>query len=279
MKKNLTTAVGTVLYKADKEILQDFIKSVNWQSDQGFDLLVVNDNAETSDLEYLSQHVENNLLISDACKDSLPYQNRIDLLRMAKKDQYDLLILIDFDDLMNTDRIYEYKRQYDSDHAFFYNNLKISTGETVFNSLPETVKWGDVLESNFLGLSNTGINLEKLDMPFIDSLSEGNTPVFDWYLYERILLENKTGKRIDHTWTEYKIYENNIAGIHQSARKEIEVKREHYALLKDYHEIYVYLYKQYSQIDSSDKDDKIKETFHNGYWWENIKLLERNTVK
>lgn len=272
MKKKLKIAVGTVLYKADKEMLQDFVKSVNWQDDQGFDLLVVNDNAMESDLKFLNTHIENRLLISDADKDSLPYQNRIDLLRLAKKNRYDLLILIDFDDLMSVNRIYEYKRQYDSKYAFFYNNLKLSTGETVFKVLPKTVKWGDILESNFLGLSNTGINLEKLDVTFIDSLSAGNTVVFDWYLYERILLNNKIGKRIDHTWTEYRIYEKNIAGIQQDVEKEILVKREHYALLKDFHEIYHHLYGRYMQTDS---DNMIRKPPYNGYWWENIKLLER----
>lgn len=269
----MKTAVGTVLYKADKEFLESFIKSINCQNDQLFDLLIVNDNAEKSDMEYVSKHISNNLVILDAEKDSLPYQNRIDLLRMAKNAQYDLLILIDYDDIMNGNRVYEYKRQYDSRFAFFYTNLKIKTGEEVFQVLPETVKWGDILEFNFLGLSNTGVNLEQWREEFIDSLSAGNTSVFDWYMYERILLEHKVGKRINNTWTEYRIYENNIAGICQSVRKEIEVKKEHYALLKDFHQIYNYLYEQYLHMDES---GVTKKEFYNGYWWEKIKLLERN---
>lgn len=276
MKGHLKTAVGTVIYKADKEFLRDFVESVNRQSDREFDLLIINDNADISDLEYLKDRIENNCMILDAGNDSLPYQNRIDLIRMAKRYRYKLLVLIDYDDIMNADRIYEYRRQYDGNYAFFYNNLKVRAGGTVFKTLPETAEWGDILESNFLGLSNTGINLEQLEMTFIDSLSVGNTSVFDWYMYERILLENKKGKRVDHTWTEYRIYENNIAGINQDIEKEILVKREHYALLEDFHEIYRCLCKRYSQLNNK---DIVKKACNNGYWWENIKLLERKVLK
>lgn len=276
MKGRLRTALGTVLYKTNKDFLRDFIRSVKWQSDQEFDLLIVNDNAEISDLACLNDCIKNNILITNAGKGSLPYQNRIDLLKIAKKKQYELLVLLDFDDLMYANRISEYKQQFDRDYTFFYNDLKTNTGEKVFRVLPENVFWGDILESNFLGLSNTGINMGQLEMPFIDSLSAGSTFVFDWYMYERILLENKKGKRINHSWTEYRIYENNIAGIHQDIRKEILVKREHYALLKDFHDIYRYLYKRYLQLDF---DNGIRVKDHNGYWWENIKLLEENKSK
>ena len=92
--------------------------------------------------------------------------------------------------------ISEYKKN--NDMAFFYNEIVDMNGRKLMPKLPDIV-YGceDIGEYNFLGMSNTAVNLNKLDIKFIESLNEYKYDIFDWYFYTRILLLGLKGKKVD----------------------------------------------------------------------------------
>jgi hypothetical protein len=83
-----------------------------------------------------------------------------------------------------------------------------------------------ILECNYLGFTNCAININQISREFIDSLYEGRTEIFDWYLFSRILLNGGKGKRINGTATLYRLYDNNIAGIPKHTKKALEKENQ-----------------------------------------------------
>ena len=125
-----------------------------------------------------------------------------------------------------------------------------------------------ILECNYLGLTNTALIMSKMSKEFIESLFEGKTQIFDWYLFSRIMLAGGKGEKIDNTVTYYRIYHENVAGIPTNSleelRKEIEIKIEHYKLLQKYDDAYSSLIVKYCNIVLDTYIDH-KETFV--FWW------------
>ena len=279
INSNIKLLFGTVIYKSAWKYHQEFANSLNMQSDSQFEVLVINDDVGESQVLELKKLISRNVTVVPKPHNMSIAALRVFLLSKAKQMGYDLLILGDFDDTFSANRVSEVLDEYDDTFGFYYNPIYTFSGRTVFHNLPGTLNsYVDILEHNFLGLSNTAIDLKQLDMAFIESLSEGETPVFDWYLYTRIMLKGMQGKLVENASTYYRVHENNIAGLETQEEadilKEIEVKKQHYSLLKSYTSL---LQKKYSQYQSFAKEDY--RCFlcgsQNGYWWEKIQLKEQ----
>ena len=121
--------------------------------------------------------------------------------------------------------------------------------------------------------------MHSLEIRFINSLASCITPVFDWYLYSRLLLSGLRGSYTPDAKTFYRIHENNMAGIAEQNRqdyeRELDVKKMHYALLKDRDDRIHALYEIYSQLTAYELTEH-KACYQNrtlfGYWWELIKV-------
>ena len=70
---------------------------------------------------------------------------------------------------------------------------------------------GPLLDGNFCGFSNTGLNLKtiKLDQ-IINQHAEIVVP--DWWLFSSLILKGYKGKKITETTTYYRVYDENVAG-------------------------------------------------------------------
>lgn len=266
---------GTVVYKQAWKWWEQFVDSVNQQSYHNFDILVMNDGLDEEEIDCLTEKFNHQYFIYDIT-DKLSISNiRIRLLMKAKELGYDLLILGDFDDVFSKNRVEKIVNSYNKDIAFYYHNLKYdSCDKDVFETLPEfTSDIKQILEFNYLGLSNTAINLKSFNIDFFSNLEDVKTNVFDWYLFSKILLSHKSGTRIN-TYTIYRQQENNIAGIIkkdlESIKKEIIIKKEHYKLLsKDLPEADKLL--DFYQNISEDKMLEYTNNNESGYWWSNLK--------
>lgn len=114
----------------------------------------------------------------------------------AKIRGFDFLILSDSDDMLSPNRVECYLSALNPQYSFYYNDLIDFNGQMIMPVLPaETISWKQIEEENFLGLSNTGIWLKNFSLQFINSLNTGDTKIFDWYLYSRILLAGMSGKK------------------------------------------------------------------------------------
>ncbi len=275
-------AFGSVIYPGAVAFLPVMLESLTEQSDSDFDFLLLNDGVDEAVLaealaDYPILAARTRLLaIEDGSSIS---ENRIHLMKEAKKSSYDLLIVGDADDRFAKDRIRNYRRAFEKtcgSYHFYYNDLLSWQGEQIMPHFPEEVTEDNLdLQSNFLGMSISGLNLNLLDSDFIDSLYEGETKIFDWYLYTRILLDGGRGCFVDGAETYYNIHPGNIAGVaeltEENLLREISVKREHFSLLSDRYIVCANLYQRYQEI-SIEEASRLAHEAAPGlrYWWDFI---------
>lgn len=271
-------AFGTVVYNNAIPYFTEFIESIKKQSYKDFTLRIINDDVLIDDLQNKLNDlkVDNYIIISNADGKS-PVELRVKLLEEAKKNNFDLLIIGDCDDKFALNRVEKIVSSYEKNLnlTFFYNDLLQFNKQRVMEDLPYTTTCiNNILESNYLGLSNTAINLKTISIQFIESLIECNSFVFDWYLFSRILLNGGQGIFVPDTYTLYRIYENNYAGLNnvteEQIYKEYDVKKKHFTLLSQYDDVFKILLKRYQVFNL----EQYKQYSNNtGFWWSNIKLL------
>lgn len=276
-KSNRKIIFGSVVYKSAEKYLKDFFTSLEMQGNVSFSILLLNDDIEIDDLKSIISSYDLHIECIE-CRNRTPVQLRIELLRQAKSRNADLLILGDCDDYFSNFRVQDIVNVYEDnlEKAFFYNNLVNTNGKSLMPELPETVvRFEDIGEYNFLGLSNTAVNVNKLGYEFIESLEEYHYNIFDWYFYTRILLLGFQGMKVQRCNTVYRLHENNLAGIAEmnpvDIEREIHVKQQHYECLEKYNSYYTLKFQQYQNENQLEILNKQKQH----YWWNLTKCKER----
>ncbi len=277
----MKVVIASVVYKDALDYLDDFLNSLREQiTNQKYTILLLNDDIPDELLQNLVKKIcwkkNQEILIVNSCKKKSISQLRVQMIREAKMRGYDFMILSDCDDKLSPNRIDCYLKAFDLKYSFYYNDLLRFDGQNVMPELPpETLSWTQIEEENYLGLSNTGIYLENFSLDFIDSLDRGETKIFDWYLFCRILLIGMKGKKVEDCYTYYRIHDRNIAGENTLCRerieKEITVKIEHYSLLEDENPIFGYLRSIYEAYNT-EKDNLVLNS-KGIFWWG---LIKRN---
>lgn len=271
---------GSVVYSEALEHLDKFLDSINKQIYKKFDILIINDNIDSATLQQrLKKIVFNNISIIDETQSSkTPAQLRILLLLEAKKRGYDLLILGDCDDTFSKNRVYNIKECYlkNKEYAFYYNDLILQNGELAIQDMPDwTCSIDDILQYNYLGLSNSAINMNKLCLDWIMSLKECESFVFDWYLFSRMLIMDLQGMHVKGAYTIYRIHQGNFVGLNRCNKemiaKELVVKKQHYKSLQKYSKKMRHIYEE---IKDMTVDDVRLSTVSTSFWWSNIRLKE-----
>lgn len=273
-------AFGTIVYKEAFKYYTDFIQSINNQTFKHFDILILNDNLDLNELQIISKSLANKTIFWAGEPNSKPYELRVELIKRAKLCNYDLLILGDFDDQFSENRVSEIVGEFDDSYCFYYNDIyHFDKKNKFFDFLPQyTQDISNILESNYLGLSNTALNLNKIDFALIDKFKKCSTSVFDWCMYSIILNQNLKGKKVDNCKTYYRIHTSNIAGEskndYESILKEIYIKINHYSILKDQNLEFTKRYYRYLKIRDVMENTNFN-SIKNGieisdYWWSKI---------
>lgn len=282
---------GTVIYKQAIKFVKEFIECLSNQTTKDFDLLFINDNLTNKDISELSDKLCQNgfenrfYVIQGVSKTGCLSDFRIQLLLEAYERKYDLLIIGDIDDLFSTNRVEVITNVClkNQNILFFYNNLIDYKGNIVLKELPKEVHTvREISQCNFLGMSNTAINLKHISKTDIESLYQGSCNIFDWYLYSRLLLLGGKGLLVEDAETIYRIYEGNIAGIQGNCIKEIEREKEikisHYQRLEPFSEMFTIYKNEVMKIIVDETFYKTNYFNENeqGYWWNNIRLEEKD---
>lgn len=271
---------GSVIFNDNLKFFRAFLSSIDAQTTHEFKLLLINDDVEPQKLKSILNEyprINENMTLINTNGKYEPYELRILMIMEAKKNDGELLIIGDSDDLFLKNRVkclIDFYRN-NSQFHFFYNDLLFMDGENVMPKLPEvTSNIRDIGECNYLGLSNTAINVKLLDEKLFDELKGGKTRVFDWYLYSVLLNAGWKGAYVKNTGTIYRIYEQNIAGVVKdtvsAVDKEYQIKMEHYGLLKDDNEYFKNLYDKYSLLDV--RDYYVQKIKQKDYWWNIINI-------
>lgn len=270
----MSIVIGSVIYKKAMRYLEDFLNSLKNQTMQNFDIILINDGIDeklffTKFKKYIHFFGDRIKVIKAYANAFQPYLLRIQLLEIVKKFGYTFLVLCDCDDICALNRIEMSQINFETERWFFYNELFSFDDKEIMPPMPLiTEDFMQVLEYNYLGLTNTMLVMKYLSDEFIESLKEGDTEVFDWYLYSRILLAGGTGEKIENTHTYYRIYQENIAGTvtvtEANIKREKQIKQEHYNLLKKYNPVFEELLNKYKNLNIDGKYVDNKGSF---YWW------------
>lgn len=274
--KSLKILFGSVVYRKAEKYLPAFFTSMNRQTKGNFSVLLINDDINSVELQKMVSRYSFEAEILHM-PGRTPVQLRIELLKSAKYRQADLLIMGDSDDYFSDTRVKNIVDKYmeKPDSGFYYNELADIFGKKIMPELPKSIhRFEEIGEYNFLGLSNTALNMNKISCEFIDSLREYHGEIFDWYLFSRLLLEEIYGVKVDGCATIYRLHENNIAGIQdfnqQNINREIEVKRKHYNSLRKYDLYYEKKYDQYQHLKECER--LANQTEH--FWWNLLSCIE-----
>ncbi|MRH41222.1 glycosyltransferase [Aquibacillus halophilus] len=285
----MKVAFGTVIYEEGFDYVLDYISSLNNQTYNDFDILLLNDNLSNEQESY----IYDNLIIKPKIFKNMnglkPHQLRVELIRKAKVENYDLLILGDFDDVFSEDRISSMVAEFDNEFCFFYNELYyMGSTKKFFSKIPDiTQDIGCILESNYIGLSNSALNLNYITKHIVNELNGCTNSVFDWYMYSLLLHLGLKGKKITGGKTFYRIHELNIAGksndSYEDITKELEIKIRHYLALKNKNIIYSEKLKDYIKLkrDIENKKLNIMDYIDHGndYWWGKLNLNKMECFK
>ena len=285
----MNVIVACFTYPLIEEFLDDFFESVKNQTYRDFDILIFEDGlkGDYSNLDFEKKIMRNidNLSIPAARKHVINY---------AVHENYDLLIFCDSDDVMEENRIESIVNLHTENsnlYGFYYNNLHLlDSKEDVFQGeLPEEVThYSEIENYNFLGMSNTALNLSLTkeiwgNLPITDQII-----AFDWYMHSYLLVNGFKGRKAD-TITYYRIYESNTAGLpnsinEQSLKRGIEVKLIHYELMSRFDNKFKEKEKRIKQLKEylEHNPERVKNYIQEVnkkrtefvFWWQNIQSLE-----
>lgn len=281
MKKNNICLVSFI-YPLIEKYLEDFFLSLKKQNTEKVDYIIVDDNYNKKIKNFSGTILKapDNLSIVEV---------RTWIIEKLIKEEYELVIFLDADDIMESNRINKIIEEYektDKKYGFYYNALFLLKEKKDFygGQLPNILTdIEQILNGNCIGMSHTAINLKIVKKALKNFLPPSNIIAYDWLLHSFLLLNGFKGKKVD-TITYYRIYENNIAGKIENNEKKIllglKVKRNHYSELKKYNEMFVKKYLEILQTEEyilKNGIEKYMELLKNGkkevYWWKNIKTL------
>lgn len=265
----MKTVFGIVLYNKAFEYINELFESVNSQNTSEFELLIINDDIDSSALSQKLNGLNRECAVIKYNQKYSPIELRIKLLLEAKNMNANLLIIGDADDVFSSDRVSctSVLAIQHPEYSFFYNGLVGFENQQIMPNMPKkTMCIEDIASYNYLGMSNTSIRVDRLSKEFIESLSECNNPIFDWYLFSRLLLEGYTGLFVPCSLTFYRFHVNNTVGNQQSnpdrIEYEVSVKLNHYQSLSRRYPLARQLY-----LDYLHGDYRTRENVGLSFWW------------
>lgn len=272
-------ALATVIYPSVKQFFSEFIQSLKNQTDQGFQLLIVNDGCNLSDFDLSGFEYT---LLDEGGSIS---KNREILINEAYSQHYEWIVFADADDWFEANRI-EIIRSLISDYDLIANEIVPFTDEQFSGPKFEQIL-GDfqqidlnfILDKNLFGLSNIACRTRFLK----DIIIPAEIIAVDWFLFTKAMQSGAKACFTAKTKTYYRQWAQNIIGIDKISEKEIKIgvkaKYFHYKHLIGtnpwYKDNLSWITDLYLKIGKSEFDSYITKVREAGqkttFWWENIK--------
>ncbi|MCC7573100.1 MAG: glycosyltransferase [Candidatus Methanofastidiosum sp.] len=284
----MKTAVLTVVYQGVEPYIHDFLISLQSQTDNDFDLVLVDDGFyQLQDcLSHFS--IRSRVLYFEGSFVGIRKQ----AIRWLAAEDYDYVVFADSDDYFDWQRIKICKELLNT-YDLVCNEL-VLFGANLFGMIPmassrfyegQEISADHLWYGNIMGMSNTGARLAHI-IPYIDMIPD-DIVALDWMLYSLALLHLNTCVFTKRTKTYYRQHTNNIAAPQNYSEEQIirgvRIKCYHYQILARYKEDYYDYAKQYQRLLTDldnvgfrEKYCRAVRTFAPSYplWWEAIKLAE-----
>lgn len=271
----------TVFYPGAESFENEFFASIQGQSLNDFDMLVVNDT--DYELNFSQKYPDLKIIeIKGCCNIS---GNRAVGINYAIDNQYEFLMLCDIDDLFSPLRVEKTMSIMrdcdivvneldivDSDNKLIeeaYFSHSVNT-ETVFDN--EFIK-----DKNLFGFSNTAMRVSKLSrVSFPKDLR-----IVDWYFYTILLNKGLKARFLPESLTYYRQHSGNMIGLSSYTievfKSQLQLKKRHYSYFKDIISGYESLYNQMISLEQL-TDEEIEKRINQNQastpyplWWENIR--------
>lgn len=248
-----TCGIFTTAFDVPENIAHSYFKSLALQSYSDFDVVVVNDGFEKI-ANYCNEYSCLNVIELE-CGAGIA-KNREVMINHAHESKYETLIFCDFDDYFSPNRV-KLTLELLQKNEVVVNDLLICSGDYISNAgyisnrFPDNyqITLVDVLEKNFLGLSNTAIKksiLEPVTFPR-DQIA------VDWLFFTEILYRRPRAVFTNKMYTYYRQHENTLAGIgrvdYRQLEKEIAVKKQHYNSLSTLDPLFELYYREVCNFD------------------------------
>jgi len=282
----MRTAVFTVTYPAAAPFWKDFITSLRSQSDQEFELLIVNDGC--------SCLPDPQVGLGTSVRDesgTAAYLRKVGI-EWARVNGFDIVVFADADDWCDTERVKTAKKRLRG-VELFVNDL-VLFGDTIeapvflLNSRfkeDQSITAGDLRNSNCLGLSNTSARVNTVSG--IAKNIPDDQIAFDWALFASCVIAGGRALYSGETRTHYRQHSSNIAGLCRydapNIMRGVRIKVQQYALLREVNPWYKKRLGRfqdlYSRLETNlafrqSYCDRIRERAGPSYllWWEHIRL-------
>jgi hypothetical protein len=220
----------------------DFINSLKNQTFKNYELFLLNQDVEDLTIVLTNLPKEIHYKIENAPYNTYHAKNYEFLINNSKLLNYEILIFGDLDDYFHEERIENIVSNL-KDNSFVFHDLKLidkynrrftipTRFESIFSNEKIINSISEVLDKNFIGMSNSAINLKTLTSEII---LEDYLIAIDWAIYSQIILKGGSGKYLPYQLTNYRQHFENLVGGNkissQIMTKGIKVKISHYSFL------------------------------------------------
>ncbi len=220
VKKESKTVIAAVIFPANLVYFDDFVSSLQNQTESIFDLLLINDGCNDLEIEQILTQYSISYEIRCAVSGS-PAQIRVQLIGILKNSKYEFIIFGDTDDFFSPNRLEKcIEALRDDNMDIVFNDLTIVNKESKIIS-PNI--WGNRKEANevnleflvrynVLGLGNTAIRRSVLDF---ELKLNANITTFDWIFYLQVFYHYRALKCgfLKEVTTFYRQHSQNTLGI------------------------------------------------------------------
>ena len=275
----------TFIYPECEIYIKSFIDSLNKQKYKNFKVIFFYDKIN------IKKNIFNKLNIPSAF-----YKLKGSISNIRQKALKKILAIkpkkicfADVDDIMDENRAKVIFKLLDKNDIVFndldlcFKNKKIKNYLSKFFKNYQKVNYLDILDSNFIGFTNSAINFNLLNKNKKNILTSKKIIVYDWFFWSNLLIKNKA-LFTNKTKTKYYISENSKNQIPPrtdklSIQKLMEVKNNHYGLMSSRKKIYKIKKILYAKSMNSIINHKNflliknKLEFKLDFWWSiNLKL-------
>ena len=231
--------IFSVIYSKALPYLRDVRDSVLAQTRKDFDVVLVNDSCDKSQLEEIFSPLNVTILEPDGGFSG----NRTQGINYARNHGYKYILFCDADDSFTANRYERTVAEFENSNAdILVCNLNIADEQCqpflkdyFFKEIPED-RWIDadfLKDKNIFGMSNTAIRLDALT----EDIEIPETPIVDWLLFSTLLLNGLKAKYLTDSMVNYRQYSSNMIGITKydvaSFRRLTGLKLNHYRLLTE----------------------------------------------
>ena len=203
----------TTIFPMKEQFLIDFFGSLSKQTNEKFDVVVVNDGYKGFD-KIKERYFKLNIIELSCLK--TPAKNREFGINFCKDEEYEYLIFGDSDDYFSDNRI-ELSLSALINNDIVANDVSLFDDSGIYEAMYMSNRLEDnseisyeyIQNKNIFGLSNTAVKLDILEGVVFDE----DLVAVDWYLYKELLKKRCSALFINKAITYYRQYKDNTVGL------------------------------------------------------------------